>query len=310
MSTTIHLLDLPVEILREILLPLLTATRAIHLCPCQGRWPPPSDEPGEEEDEPRTLHFDHPVLPLLLVNSRLYAVARPLLYGAHNRFVLDITGVHHAHVRRWAKSRAGARARSSATLAAGASATERFQWTDDVVDDDDYGDYDVGYDMVAPAVSNLYGRSRPQPRPLLWTTSVLRRITTLEMRVDRLRSWIQEALVPVVADVTLRGSLRRLDLVIPHVEGGRRKREALLNPPLSGLVGLLADPYLESARLWVPGVSGSGSDSGSGNGWWAGFRIGQVGDEVDWRAAIKDVDPEGETFPDLAGGAQVGRYYY
>lgn len=278
---SLHLLDLPVEILRQILRPLLTAPESITLCPCRRHASSRRDDSknGDDDDDddepPPPSFFTYPVLPLLLIHPRLHAVACPLLFEA-NRFVLDLTGTHHMHVRRWLKHR---------DAATRITPVERRQEED-----------------------GLSSLSTRLPPTLLGTTDALRRIPNLAIRLDRLRSWIQDAVVPAVSDMTLRGSLRSLEIRLAVARTPPRT-DALLRPPLSGLVGLLSDPYLDSARLRVRGGGGGGWDpwrvdeeeEGEGEG---------EGDVVDWRALVRAVDPEGSRFPDVAaGGVQRGRYY-
>lgn len=274
---SLHLLDLPVEILRQILRPLLTAPESITLCPCRRRHASHQDSKEETDDDddepPPPAFFAYPVLPILLIHPRLHAVACPLLYEA-NRFILDLTGPHHMHIRRWTRHRDAATA---------VTPVERRQ---------------EDYSFSSPSTALLL------PPTLLGTTDALRRIPNLAIRLDRLRSWIQDAVVPPVADMTLRGSLRSLEIQLTAVRAPRM--DALLRPPLSGLVGLLSDPYLDSARLRILG------NGGGGDGWDPWKVAGKEGDgdgEVDWRALVRAVDPEGTRFPDVAGGVQRGRYY-
>lgn len=114
------------------------------------------------------------------------------------------------------------------------------------------------------------------------------------IKVDRLRKWIQDDIVPIVSDMTIHGQLLQLHLYlsVPF------KPEALLRPPLSGLFALLTDPYLHSARLWVdadrgwPQVSDGGSQGCGADG------DGLV--EIDWRSVLDEADPDGDMFPVVA----------
>lgn len=123
---------------------------------------------------------------------------------------------------------------------------------------------------------------------LLGTTDALRRIVKLDIRVDRLRSWIQDDIVPVVSDMTIRGSLAQLNLILVDAAGltTKKRTDAFLRPPLCGLIGLLADPYLESGRLWVERAAAIGA---------------REVEEVDWHRILREVDPKGEMFPVVVG---------
>lgn len=278
--TALHLLDLPVEILSQILRPLLTVSdgiEAVTLCPCRHLLV--SRRPTSEVAQPAPSScFPHPILPILLIHPRLHAVACPLLY-ASNTFVLDLTGEHHAHVRRWM------RAQREAEM----SAVERRQEGTFLQQADEAGGEE--------STSSL----------LLSRLASLRRIVRLEIRVDRLRSWIQDDVVPLVTEMTIRGRLVRLDMT---VRVALTRRDVFLRPPLCGLVALLADPDLGLARMWV-----ARERWGPGQGWEA-FQVGGREDtslereeegeeedlvEVDWRGILREVDPKGEMFPMVVG---------
>lgn len=225
-SQGLTILDLPIDILTLILHPLLTTPHPIFLCPC-------SAPPG----------LDDPLLTILLIHPALHAIAAPLFHAA-NIFILDITGEHHAHIRRLLTTT----------------------------------------DFFPPA--------------LLRCESALRRVHRLTVRLSRLRGWVDASLVPVLQNMVVNGALIHLDLIltaaVPTID-------RLL---VSGLLGLLADPYLSSSRLRV-GRSHAEE--------WCAFHEGQdcavTGLErregrneaedkgglvdIDWRGMVKAVDPEG-----------------
>lgn len=80
MACTLNLLDLPVELLRLILQPILTTSDPICLCPCSSSPINP--------------------LPVFLIHPALYAIALPLFYG-DNTFLIDASnaGSHNRHLR-------------------------------------------------------------------------------------------------------------------------------------------------------------------------------------------------------------------
>jgi hypothetical protein len=135
----------------------------------------------------------------------------------------------------------------------------------------------------------------PTHRALFGITDALRRIVKLDVRISRPRSWIQDDIVPVVSDMTIRGSLAQVNLVLVGAAALTMKRkDAFLRPPLCGLVGLLADPYLESGRLWVEKAA-MRTEIG------AGEMEEEEEEEVDWHPILREVDPKGEVFPVVVG---------
>ncbi|KAL6863075.1 hypothetical protein ACO1O0_003319 [Amphichorda felina] len=271
----LHLLDLPIEILTLILRPLLTThpPRApIPLCACS----------------PAPLAHLSCVLPILLAHPRLHAVATPLLYGPEHEFLLDLAGAHHARARR---------------------------------------------EFEDPSSSELPSLSPPSPlglprggggggdHGLMDSRDALRRVARLSLRLDRLRGWMAERVVPLVADMILRGQLTALDVFVvtdgaQHRQQGGKKHlrydrvRLMPGSPLAGIMGLLADPYLRSARMFIQvghgaewcqfhgdgrGGCSEGEGEGEGEDGDASSRDGVV--EVDWRSMIRDADPAGEHFP-------------
>jgi hypothetical protein len=245
----LHLLDLPAEILSQILLPLLTAGGPIPLCPCSRAAAAEGLPPGT-------------ALSILLAHPRLHAVACPILYGPVNEFLLDLTGEHHAHVRRiLAPTKPPAAASSAVRLGyAGAS-------SDDGRGRDRDGDGGGGGGRGGLHQRLRVGYVAAEDEGLLLTTpGALRRIARLTVGVDRLRQWIHDTAVPLVSGMIMHGSLRQLDLGLATSSSGRAGLDGTGSapphrvcytargfsaPPLSGLVGLLADPDLWVARMWV-----------------------------------------------------------
>ncbi|KAF4972859.1 hypothetical protein FZEAL_9505, partial [Fusarium zealandicum] len=153
-------------------------------------------------------------LPVLLSHPALYNIAAPMLY-AGNDFVLDATGPHSQHIRREL--------------------------------------------MTPPEVDErLPGRAE-----LLTTKDALRKVARLEVRIDRLRGWVGAGVVPLLTELAVQGRLEHLAVWV-RTPGERRGGQAaapqprrsdgtgldmFARPPLEGLLRVLADPYLLSARL-------------------------------------------------------------
>ncbi|CAH0056675.1 unnamed protein product [Clonostachys solani] len=240
----INFLELPIEILSQILQPLLTTPdhTPILLCPCSPAPFPPRS-----------------VLSILLTHPRLHAIACPLLYGPSNSFLLDLAGEHSSHVRR---------------------RREVFE----AVQDDKFLIKDIGNHSNshrhAPDGSFFSLPTHRRRRPLLATVPALRRLQNLTIRVDRLRGWIQDDIVPVVSDMIMHGHLQQLRLYLAttlealsssssssSTPGARRPRiaypppqAAAGRPPLAGLLRLLADPDLGHSGLWIEGRHHAGWD--------------------------------------------------
>lgn len=239
-----NFLELPIEILGQILQPLLTTPghTPILLCPCS---PAP---------------FPHrSVLSILLTHPRLHAIACPLLYGPSNSFLLDLTGEHSSHVRR---------------------RREVFETAqDDRFLINEVGNHSNSH-RHAPDGSFFSLPTHRRRRPLLATAPALRRLQNLTIRVDRLRGWIQDDIVPVVSDMIMHGHLQQLRLYLAttleslpssssssSTPGTRRPRiaypppqAAAARPPLAGLLRLLADPDLGHSGLWIEGRHHAGWD--------------------------------------------------
>ncbi|RFU81581.1 hypothetical protein TARUN_619 [Trichoderma arundinaceum] len=145
MPESLHLFDLPVDILSLILQQLLTAPNGgiIPLCPC-------------------AVSPINPV-PIFLIHPSIYAIAHPLFYGSSNTFLLDLTGNHASHVRRF---------------------------IDDAAED-------------LPDDVEESGRQQTQRQVLLRQTGghllilsqeARRKVRKLDMRIDRLRAWLWDDL--------------------------------------------------------------------------------------------------------------------
>ncbi|KAF3063314.1 hypothetical protein CFAM422_009919 [Trichoderma lentiforme] len=274
MPESLHLFDLPVDILSLILKQLLTAPNggSIPLCPCTAS----------------SLSIN-PV-PIFLIHPSIYAIAHPIFYGPANTFLLDLTGNHASHVRHFIDDAA-----------------------EDLPDD-------VERSSKQQAQSQLLLR-QTGGRFLLLSQDARRRVRKLEMRIDRLRGWLWEDLGPFLQDMAVRGELGDLTLVVedgtgtkerPHSASRlllRQKKRVFDRPPLEGLVRLLADPGIREARLRVKGRHERA---------WCEFHQGkqcssfsflrrrneEADDdaakkqdeeviEIDWRAILKVIDPEG-----------------
>ncbi|KAF4337322.1 hypothetical protein FBEOM_8789 [Fusarium beomiforme] len=197
-------------------------------------------------------------LPILLSHPALHTIATPLLY-AGNEFLLDATGPHAQHIRRELQSIPG-----------GSS-------------------------------DRLPGRAT-----LLTTQDALRRIARLEVRIDRLRGWVGADIIPLLTELAVQGRMDYLAVWVRtpvepktpvHFRPAKPRKDLAMfaRPPLEGLLHVLADPYLLSARLWVDARHTK---------MWCRFHAGRCGAEsgdpgrererveIDWREIIRVVDPE------------------
>ncbi|KAL6876647.1 hypothetical protein J3F83DRAFT_712219 [Trichoderma novae-zelandiae] len=284
MPEPLHLFDLPVDILSLILSQLLTAPNngVIPLCPCTAN--PLATNP----------------VPIFLVHPSLYAIAHPLFYGPANTFLLDLTGHHASHVRRFIDD-AAEDAQDDAQRSGGGGSRQQQQ----------------------QARERLLLR-RTGGQFLLLSQQARRRVRRFEMRFDRLRGWLWDDLGPLLQDMAVRGELGALALLVDESSASREraqstsraflreKRRVFERPPLEGLVRLLADPGIREARLRVKARHQRawcefhpGRECGSPS--FLEQRPGDAGDgggdvlkredegvvDVDWRAILSMVDPEG-----------------
>lgn len=130
---------------------------------------------------------------------------------------------------------------------------------------------------------------------MLSTPDALRRVARLQVRTDRLRGWIGTVVVPLVADLAVKGRLEHLVVWIrshqkrDEVHRGADDLGMFERPPLEGFLRVLADPYLLSARLWVDGEHAPTWCRFHGPG---GDRGREAVVEIDWREVLRVVDPE------------------
>ncbi|KAH0494924.1 hypothetical protein TgHK011_008502 [Trichoderma gracile] len=290
MPEPLHLFDLPVDILSLILTNLLTAPEngTIPLCPCTTTHRLPTNP-----------------LSIFLVHPSLYAIAHPLFYGPANTFLLDLTGTHASHVR---------------------------HFIDDAAEDAQEDNNTTTNRHHQQAQKQLLLLRHTGGPFLLLSQQSRRKVRKLEMRIDRLRGWLWDDLGPFLQDMAVRGELADMTLLVDESSNSskdnnnnraqsssraflREKRRVFERPPLEGLVRLLADPGIRDARLRVRGrhqrawcefhAGGScasplrflrqrGADGADGDG---GALKKEEEDEevvdVDWRAILSMVDPEG-----------------
>ncbi|KAK8927513.1 hypothetical protein H634G_05225 [Metarhizium anisopliae BRIP 53293] len=261
---SLHFLDLPVDILALILAPLLIQDGPIPLCPCGSTGSNDKDSKGDSGIS------INPV-PILLIHPAIYAIATPLFYEG-NVFVLDLRLKHGLHARSYLDEQA----------------------EEDALDRREGFNYD---DVII--------RRR---REALALEGSLRRIRSLEIKILKLRGWIDARIVPLVRDMIVRGNLAELTVKIyssgGHTAGGTRAQAAregsiFTRPPLAGVLSLLSDPYLRTARLWVSATAG---------GAWEPFRTATASADlvqIDWASIVKQLDPEGRQVAVLRDGGKA-----
>ncbi|KAG8409016.1 hypothetical protein J3458_020019 [Metarhizium acridum] len=263
---SLHFLDLPVDILALILAPLLIQDHPIPLCPCGSTESSDKDGNGDNGNNGISVN---PV-PILLIHPAIYAIATPLFYEG-NEFVLDLRMKHGLHARLYLDELA----------------------EEDALDGrEGFFNYD---DMVI--------RRR---REVLVLEGSLRRIRSLKIKILKLRGWIDARVVPLVRDMIVSGNLAELTVEIYSSRGtsaqtAREARESSIftRPPLSGLLSLLSDPYLRTARLWVSATAGSA---------WEPFRMSTASADlvqIDWASIVKQLDPEGRQVAVLRDGGKA-----
>ncbi|KAK0386970.1 hypothetical protein NLU13_5283 [Sarocladium strictum] len=127
--------------------------------------------------------------------------------------------------------------------------------------------------------------------------ATLRKVRRLTVHLDKLRGFVTDIVGPLLQDMTQAGELRDLSIFI----SGRATlhREPLLNLPLQALLRCLADPDIACARLCVLRAS-------QRNGWSEFHRVDSMASpskaqqpwaELDWRAMIRIIDPDGKEVP-------------
>jgi len=233
----INLLELPPEILAQILGPFLTIRPGTSI-PLLDTGIASSSRKREaqrrrthddgREDEgttlgPSSVFLDSvQVLNVLLIHPITYALSIPILYSPNHVFVLDTTGRNHA------------------------GAKEIF--TDLHIESND---------TLDPVNDPMTDRN------VLKNWMFLRNINSLRLNVDRLRGWMPDLVVPFLQKMILSGSLKHLHVHIdmlqragssrtPSISGWAAIAEKLAEgQPLRSIVRLLRDPDLASARMTV-----------------------------------------------------------
>lgn len=287
----LHLLDLPVDILALILTPLLVQPQPVPIRPCS---------------RPRQNHL----LPILLSHPSIHAVAAPLYYSG-NQFTLDVTGKHGSHIRRCLEEEAEAEAEA---------------------------DGGVSREYMHDGMPAMQRRRRD----LLCSTGALRRIRCLAVKLDRLRGWMDTLVTPLLTDMVVSGSLAEVTITIvppasmtggdPRLSTSTSAGEAqkhsqdasstFSRPPLAGLIGLLADPYLRTARLWVSAIHSAAwqpfhlhedvrgqlerrHEWDAESQWYLSEEQAHV--EIDWAAILRQMDPEGRRVASFTDHSLVRR---
>lgn len=268
----LNLIDLPIDVLAFILQPLLTYPGRIPLCACRnGRVIP---------------ELSRELLSVLLIHPSLHAIASPIVYGA-NEFELDLTGHHGTHIRK---------SLETATTYLNSDNANRYVM----------GDY---------AEQRL--RDMGLLRAFIISTA-RQKIQRLHIRLDKLRGWVQELLIPLISDMIVHGSLADFSVTVEYQPATRgltlstirsqlvrdgsgggitshnsRNQKVpddmslFAKPPLAGILSVLADPYLRTARLWVIGSHGAA---------WCAFhdevdctRNPSSRMEIDWRGIVRQM---------------------
>lgn len=297
MTTTqeepLHLLDLPHEILAQILAPLLEAHAAIPVAEypprhCFRSFPTSgsgsgsrsSSSGGAREDDGVDGSEHSTVLSVLLIHPRIHSVVVPILYGLSNEFLLDLSGPRHVLARREFEEKAKAR-RAGHDVDDDYDGMGRESLNPPTAFQDDDGDY---YDSPAFMSNKAMKREKGL---ILWHTPTLRRLRRLTLKMDRMRGWMSEHVIPLVKSMILRGQLTHLDVILSmgysgpvealvrgvfehrntrggevDVGGGRRGLQNGRGPGtgttatrtkesmLAEFLLLLADPYIQRGRLF------------------------------------------------------------
>ncbi|KAG5940517.1 hypothetical protein E4U60_000453 [Claviceps pazoutovae] len=265
----LNLLDLPVDILELILRPLLVQADAITLCPCGflerredlrvGRRPP-GGLLVEAIHYTLARFFVEP-LPILLIHSAICSIASRLFYQG-NMFVLNLRGVHGAHV-----------------------------WNCLY----DFSEGTLSHSEASQSINVAEGSDDYRKGTILTMRSALRRIRFLEIRIAHLHHWIETLVLPLVRDMIASGSLTQLHvkLYAPHdvqgatlfmaseypsglsslvfwppsdMDGSDASTAIFERTPLAELLDAVANPQLLTARLWVSGTAANDEA-------WRPFRI-------------------------------------
>ncbi|KAG6291236.1 hypothetical protein E4U09_004032 [Claviceps aff. purpurea] len=265
----LNLLDLPVEVLAHILRPLLVQEDAITLCPCGSLERREDIRVGPRPPGGLLLEAIHYIsagflvepLPILLTHPAIHEIASRLFYQ-DNMFVLNLRGVHGAHV--WHCLH-------------------------------DFSEDELSHSEASQSIDVAEGIDDYRKGTILTTSPALRRIRFLEIRIAHLHVWIEELVLPLVRDMIARGSLKQLHvkLYAPHdvqgatllmapeysrassslvfwppleMDGSDESTAIFTRAPLAGLLDAVADPELLTARLWVTGTAANDEA-------WRPFRI-------------------------------------
>lgn len=229
-----NLLDLPVDVLALILAQLVKFDKVIELCPCSNH--------GELSDQLETARL------ILLVHPHLYAIACPMLYSLNTFKMSIVSGRHGAPqakmLQTYYHSDASGRARTEPAL---------------------FADPTDVPDSLAAEERREMGKLQ-----LFVTPSARRRIRTFVLEVGRHRGWIDQIVTPVLSDMILAGNLASLSITLLYQHPDVRPRNffrttspnvsspssggdpvIFTKPPLRGFFQVLADPDLETSRLFL-----------------------------------------------------------
>lgn len=229
-----NLLDLPIDILALILTPLVKFDTAIELCPC-----PDHGELGDRLEVARSV---------LLVHPHLHAIACPMLYRLNAFKMSIVSGMHGGlqtkMLQAYYHSDASGRGRVEPAL------------FDDAID--------------VPGSLAAEERREMGKLQLFVTPSARRRIRTFVLEVGCHRGWIDQVVTPVLSDMILAGNLASLSITLlyrspdtmarknfatanPHASTLSSEKDPVIftKPPLRGFFQVLADPDLETSRLFL-----------------------------------------------------------
>lgn len=228
----LNLLDLPVDILSLILTPLLKFDTDIELCPCSDH--------GQLDQQLAIARS------VLLVHPQLHAIACPMLYSL-NTFRLSLLFSGHGSLQT-----------KMLQIYAHGDASRRTRDVPAV----------LGENADARGSLGAEQRQEMGKLQLFVTPSARRRIRTFVLEVGRHRGWIDQVVTPVLSDMILAGNLASLAITLVYPANAAKVRNAfvrrnlnllnldhdtriLMSPPVKGFFQLLADPDLESSKLFV-----------------------------------------------------------
>lgn len=252
----LNLLDLPREILIQIIEPFLT-TRPNTTIPLidpgdlwrrggvYNKW---EDIPSVSK---RPSVFAHPVdiISILLIHPIVYNLSIPILYRPNHIFVIDTSGAKH--------SPASMQLREAVTSSA-----------------------------------SIYTHHSPDDsRKLHKNWLFLRNITSIKLVLERLRGWTKEYILPLLQRLILEGSLEHLHVHFRQTRDFDFYGKLAQGAPLRAFIDLLADPDLKSARFTL-----SGSHSQKWCPFHEQRECGDSKDEVgvEWWRLAEEVDKKGD----------------